>query len=235
MKQKLLALVDSGRRKEVETLFPNVDDTEPPVAGQWTTKDVVAHLTSWRRIAIAELDSGRTGSAVPEVDPDDDVQNARFYAETHHLSAHATLDAAARTWDDLEAAIERCTEDDLDGPRPRQPTQKLWQVVPNNTYYHVAEHLGYWYTDLGDDAAAEKAAIWGHDVAVATFAGDRQRGVAEYNLGCFYARRGRKDEALPYLASGFDLRPDLRDFAKQDSDLDPIRSAPEVTSLLAGT
>ena len=37
---------------------------------------------------------------------------------------------------------------------------------------------------------------------------------------------------MPLLRKGIELRPDLREWAKQDTDLDPIRSKPEVASLL---
>jgi hypothetical protein len=38
---------------------------------------------------------------------------------------------------------------------------------------------------------------------------------------------------MPYLRSGIALNPSLREWAKQDTDLDPIRSAPELVRLLA--
>jgi hypothetical protein len=51
-------------------------------------------------------------------------------------------------------------------------------------------------------------------------------------LGCFFARSGRAKDAVGYLQRGFELVPSLRDWARQDADLDPIRSAPELVALL---
>jgi len=85
---------------------------------------------------------------------------------------------------------------------------------------------------MGDQAAVEATARWSYEVASSTFVDDRSRGTAAYNLGCFFARHGRADEALPYLKAGIELRPALRDWAKQDSDVDPIRTEPELVALL---
>ena len=84
----------------------------------------------------------------------------------------------------------------------------------------------------GDAAGAEHAAKWGYDLATSTFPDERTRGPAAYNHGCFYAKHGRAAEAMPYLRQGIELRPDLREWAKQDRDLDPIRSTGELTNLL---
>lgn len=234
MKEKLLRLVDVGRRKEAETLVPDVNDSEPANPGEWTTKDVLAHMTAWRNVAVGELEAILDGSPVPEVSTEDDVENAKFYAQTHPLPSEAILQAAAQSWDDLAAAIRRCTEEQLQVPRPRRPEQQLWLLVPNNTYFHMAQHLDWWFTSRGDEASAEAASVWGYRLQTDTFPEDRQRGVAEYNLACFFGRRGNVEKALPHLRLGFELRPDLREFAKEDTDLESIRTAPEVTALLGG-
>jgi tetratricopeptide (TPR) repeat protein len=44
-----------------------------------------------------------------------------------------------------------------------------------------------------------------------------------YNLACCEALAGKKDDAIGHLRAAFELRPGLRDLAKEDSDLDPLR------------
>jgi len=44
-----------------------------------------------------------------------------------------------------------------------------------------------------------------------------------YNLACCEALAGRTDDAIGHLRTAFERRPDLRDLAKNDSDLDPLR------------
>lgn len=232
MKEKLLRLIDASRAKEEQVLIPRVDDREPEKPGTWTTKDVVAHMTAWREVAVGEIDAVLKGTQPPDVSTDDDAENEKFYSRTHHLPARSIIDSAAKSWDALAAGVSACSEEDLQRPRPRYPNSKLYVAVTGNTYFHVAEHLGYWYTDRGDDAEAEKVALWGYDLVNSVFQEDRMRGSAEYNLGCLYAKRGLADKALPRLKLGFELRPELREHAKTDTDLDPIRSNPEFARLL---
>jgi tetratricopeptide (TPR) repeat protein len=232
MKHKLRDLIKAGRDKEASDFLPHVNDALPDEPARWTAKDQLAHLTAWREYAAAEMDAVRTGSPAPDVSDDDDIENAKTYKKTHHQPAASIREAGKSSWDRLAAAVEACSDADLAKPRIRRPQQPLWQTIPNNTYNHLAEHLATWHSDMGDAAGAEKAAKWGYDLATSTFPNNRTRGAAAYNLGCFYAKHGRAAEAMSYLRKGIELRPDLRDWAKQDSDLDPIRSTPELTNLL---
>ena len=232
MKHKLGDLINAGRDKEASDLVPHANDAPADEPGRWTAKDQLAHLTAWRQYAAAEIDAVRTGGPGPIASDDENVENAKTYEETHQQPAASIHKAAKSSWDRLAAAVEACSDADLAKPRLRRPEQPLWQTIPNNTYFHIAEHLANWHTDLGDEAAAEKAAKWGYDLATSMFPDSRTRGVASYNLACFYAKRGRGDEAMPYLRKGIELRPEAREWAKQDTDFDPIRSTSEVVGLL---
>jgi len=44
-----------------------------------------------------------------------------------------------------------------------------------------------------------------------------------YNLACFAALAGETDEAFEHLARAIDDSPSIRDFARGDSDFDPVR------------
>ena len=232
MKAKLLGLIEIGRQKEAEVFVPRVDDSAPAAPGRWTAKDTVAHLLSWRQVAAGELDSVRTGSPAPEVADDDDIQNAEFYTRTHDEPARSILESAARSWDALAAAVNACSEEQLQAPRPKHPELKVWQVVPENAIDHMADHLGYWYAERGDTVSEEKAAMWRYDVETAAFTEDRRRGVEEYVLSRFYAGKGRLEEASNRLERALALRPDLREWAKQDPELGPVRSQPGVAKLI---
>lgn len=234
LKDKLRLLMQAGREKEESDLIPHVNDAPTSQPGRWTAKDNLAHLAAWRVTAAAELEAVRTGSPAPlSLSEDIDENNAKVYEATHHHRAAQVLDEASRSWALLEAAVEACSEEDLLKPRIRRPERPAWQVIPGNTYFHIAEHLAYWHTERGEEAAAEEAALWAHDLANAAFADEEQRGIADYNLGCLYALRGRAADAIPYLRSGIELNPNLREWAKTDTDLDSIRSTPELVRLLA--
>jgi hypothetical protein len=232
IKDDIRRLIVAGREQEMRALVPHVDDSTPSQPGRWTAKDNLAHLTAWRTIAASELDAVRTGEAAPAVTEETEELNARVYQAERNKPARAVIEEADRSWASLLASVEACSEQDLLKPRLRRPEQPVWQVVPGNTYFHIAQHLDYWHTDRGEEGAAEDAARWAHQLACEVFPADRSRGFADYNLGCFYAARGRVEDAIPYLRRGLALNPVLREWARKDGDLDPIRSAPAFAGLL---
>jgi mannose-6-phosphate isomerase-like protein (cupin superfamily) len=54
-----------------------------------------------------------------------------------------------------------------------------------------------------------------------------------YNLACCEALAGRKDDAIGHLRVAIEKRPTLRDLAKEDTDLDPLRDEPAFKELVA--
>jgi mannose-6-phosphate isomerase-like protein (cupin superfamily) len=53
-----------------------------------------------------------------------------------------------------------------------------------------------------------------------------------YNLACCEALAGRKGDAIGHLRVAFERRPSLRDLAKEDTDLDPLRGEPAFRELV---
>ena len=54
-----------------------------------------------------------------------------------------------------------------------------------------------------------------------------------YNLACCEALAGRTDDAIAHLRVAIERRPSLRDLAKEDTDLDPLRDEPAFKELVA--
>ncbi len=54
-----------------------------------------------------------------------------------------------------------------------------------------------------------------------------------YNLACCEALAGRSDDAIGHLRAAIEQRPNLRDLAKEDADLDPLRDDPAFKELVA--
>ena len=53
-----------------------------------------------------------------------------------------------------------------------------------------------------------------------------------YNLACCEALAGRNEDAIGHLRVAFERRPSLRDLAKKDTDLDPLRDEPAFRELI---
>ncbi len=232
LKPRLLATIAASREREHE-LLAMADDSPPPEPGLWTVKDHLAHLTWWRVYAAEVLNAVRTGSKLPDVEDDDDVQNAQIYAANKDRTADAIKTDSQASYDQLEAAIAASSEEDLLNPHPRYPSEALlWQLVPGNGHYHLGQHLMFWHLEQGDEEAAEVAQQWVYDLDRAEFPDPKSVASSTYNMGCFYARVGRDDEALHWLKHAFDLNPDLKKTARTDSDLVRIRNHADFVTLI---
>ena len=231
IRERLLAAVEASREREHE-LIALADDSPPPEPGLWTAKDHLAHLNEWRLYAARTLDAGRTGTQAPDLGDETDAINARFYENNKDKTSDLVKSEAHSSYDQLEAALAACTDDVLNRPRPHVPDAPLWQVVPGNCHGHLAEHLVFWHLEQGDEEGAEAAQQWVYELVRREFPEPRAVAAATYNLGCFYVRVGREDEALPRFQHAFELDPSLKKIARTDTDLHRIRNHPDLVDLL---
>ena len=104
-----------------ETLLAEISDdqmTQPGVAGEWSVKDVVAHLTAWRRRTVARFHAAarHQPDPTPEWPPDlqtDDEINAWFAAADRDRPLAAVLSDSRAVYDQMVAAIAAMPEADL--------------------------------------------------------------------------------------------------------------------------
>jgi hypothetical protein len=94
--------------------------TQPEVAGGWSIKDIVAHLTAWRRRSVARFQAARTGEPAapppwpPELqDEDFDAINAWIYAANRDRPLEAVLADSRDTFQQLVDAISALEEAQL--------------------------------------------------------------------------------------------------------------------------
>lgn len=64
---------------------------------------------------------------------------------------------------------------------------------------------------------------------------DPSYGLLFYNVACCESLTGQTTEALEHLGTAFELSTQFRDYAKNDSDLDPIRDEPAFQELIASS
>jgi len=94
---------------------------EAGVAGAWSIKDVVAHLTAWRRRTVGRLEAVAHGRPEPahewpaELHEDDEI-NAWFHERDRDKSLRQTLAESRGVFEQLVSAIEKIPEDSLDHP-----------------------------------------------------------------------------------------------------------------------
>jgi len=92
---------------------------EPGIAGEWSIKDIVAHLTAWRRRTVGRLEAAARGQAEPAHEwpadlREDDEINAWFHERDRNKSVREVLSESRRVFEQLVAVIEKFPEDALD-------------------------------------------------------------------------------------------------------------------------
>ena len=104
---------------------------EPGVSGHWSIKDIVAHLTGWRRRTVARLQAAQRDEPEPpppwpaHLQTDDEI-NAWIY-ETHHgRSVDEVLDESHQVFQQLLAVVEGLPED-----------VRIEQVHQGSRVYHL--------------------------------------------------------------------------------------------------
>lgn len=155
--------------------------------------------------------------------------------------------------EELYAVVRGHATFELDGERHDAPAGTLVFVRPGVKRTAFAEQPetsilalgatpGRAYVPAGWEIWAEP-----YDAGDYAEAADRARGMIEahpeyaskppyavlfYNVACFESLSGRPTDALEHLRQALDLSDDLRELAKSDSDLDPIRDEPAFKELV---
>lgn len=94
---------------------------QPGVAGHWSVKDIIAHLTGWRRRTVARFQAARRGEPDPpppwpaHLRTDDEI-NAWIYDLNHHRSLDNVIAESRDVFQQLVAALDAFSEDELAEP-----------------------------------------------------------------------------------------------------------------------
>ena len=119
-------------RKHWQSLVNEVGEErmeQPGPMGDWTFKDLAAHLTAWQERTVLRLEAG-PGVDVPETyptgltvtDPDDpdatdwDPANAWFRDRDKDRSVREVLADAENSWDRILSAVKALPEEDVVTP-----------------------------------------------------------------------------------------------------------------------
>ena len=147
------------------------------------------------------------------------------------------------------AGSARFTVDDEEVEAPtgtvvfvREPTSKRKAVAAEagTTLLSVGGKVGEAYAPRAWEVNSEVFTLFGNGqiaeakemVREAIPAHENDSDALYYNLACAEARLGETEEAFEHLRHALDARPSLKDLAKDDSDLDALRSDPRFGELV---
>lgn len=192
---------------------------EPRRIGDWSVKDVWAHLSAWRATEAARLANGENASSPSGADmpgaASEDEANARIQAERAGWSWEAVTAAAEHSVDDLASAIRATPAETL------RSSDRLVAGIGSNGANHALGHLSD-VALLSGSTGQERYRAFAREIEDILLDGrlpDRDSGVMLYNIACHFALSGELGDARRLLTDAFRLRPDLVEFAPTDPDL----------------
>ena len=213
-----LEAMRAAERDVFAALDPEVRD-RPMRPGDWSPKDHQAHLTAWKQIQSQRIQAAARGEQLAADARETDERNAELQA----LRADWPWEEISREADEVSAQLVA----DIRAAGTELLTSREGMVgqIYGNSASHATTHF-IWLSDAGIGVDTERIAAFlgDHELQLmkAPLA-DYDRAVGLYNLACAHALAGRLDRARPLLRDSFVLRPDLAEFAKEDSDLVALR------------
>jgi DinB family protein len=117
----------------------------PGVEGEWSVKQLVAHLTWYEQAIVEGAQQVQSSGAFPRRRPAGvsmDEMNAQIAEESQGRAATDVLAEAHLVFERLLVAIEQCPQDLLNDPRVLGLPDDMppWMRVANNSYAHYREH-----------------------------------------------------------------------------------------------
>lgn len=113
-----------NEQAQLEALLRDIGEdhmTEPGVAGEWSIKDIVAHLTAWRRRTVGRFQAALRHepspppSWPPHLQTDDEI-NAWFYAADRDRPLAEVLQESRDVFQQLVEALAAFPDADLRDP-----------------------------------------------------------------------------------------------------------------------
>lgn len=199
----------------------------------WAAKDNVAHMTEWVERFCNDLDTARNGEEVIEVEHIN-AANQEIFEQHSLLGWEAIIEKVNRAHAAMRAQVEAMSEEDLRatqffGWQNRRP---MWQVVAGSYCIHPIMHMAPFLIQHGNPQEATRLMegvvqkLLGLDNSIPW------QGVTIYNLACHYAQASELAKAITRLGEALRMYPELIEWSKQDTDLDPLREQPAYQELM---
>lgn len=229
----LIALLRATRAAERD-LFALLAPAQRDAAGtigEWSAKDVQAHLAAWRAIEARRLrasaadDPSLTAGDPATTDPEDD-SNARIQADHAEWPWAAVTDEADASTEALIGAIELSSTELL------CECEGTSAGTGANGVNHAMAHLSDIARLAGDEERFGRFASEIEAILRGNHLPPRDSGTILYNIACHRALTGELGAARKLLRTAFNRRPDLVAYAPGDPDLAAL--ADELGALAAG-
>jgi hypothetical protein len=143
-----LAAILQEERERWNTLVAQVSQDRmemPGVEGDWSVKDLIAHLTWYERAVVEGAQQILTTGTFTRRRRGDlslDENNVQIAAASRDRSVREVQDEAAQVFAQLLAVVNACPDQILNDPTLLGLPEDLvpWMAIANNSYAHYREH-----------------------------------------------------------------------------------------------
>ena len=231
LKTRLIQLLDLSRSLQ-QQLIADLDGVERNAGGtweDWSIKDELAHVIAWQLNSLARIAAVLHAEPVPDFSDYETINRAIYQTNRDRTLAEIAAEGD-RAHGDFVALVQSLSEEDLAQPArfSGQEPRVLAAQIMGNGFEHPMVHYADYYRRRGRLAKAVQL----YEASVAAVADwPEWHGLARYNLACFYALSGQTGKALLELREALQLRPDLLEWSKQDTDLAALRDDPAYQAL----
>lgn len=133
-------------RAEWDALLDSIDQVDklkPGMAGDWSIKDIIAHVTWFEKEMVGLITAhALVGSELWNLPTDE--RNAAIYEEVKDQPLEQVLEESKQVHQQLLDVLPRLSDQDLTDPSgfPNMPPD--WQpgmIIAQNTYEHYEDHM----------------------------------------------------------------------------------------------
>jgi tetratricopeptide (TPR) repeat protein len=233
VKKEMLDLF-SSLREELNRIVNGLTDGQKQMRGSlqgWGVKDMLTHLAFWGGHFNSQLEAARTGSHVPEAGDYYEILNDGILLRTMDKPFEDARREEEAAFEKSISLLEAVSPDDLMDPKKYafMNGRTLLDRALGTECWHVVSHISDYYIKQGQ---YDKAALLQEDFTTRLLTFPTWKPNAYYNLACFYSLNGKKEKALENLELAFNEKPDLKEWSKKDSDIDPLREEKGYQSLI---
>lgn len=225
----LLELLGKAHQNEL-SFISDLSDEERALSGtpqDWAVKDEVIHIAAWKAIMSERFVAAQADKS-PPVYADWDAENEEIFQRHREDTWQEVLEFRELSFQQLVQQIQSFDEDNLvDEQRYTWlKGSSLWKRTLHNGYFHPHWHIALFYSKRGE---TERGSQLMEEVTETLLNQDeslRWQGQSIYNLACFYALSGNKEQAIENLGKAFSLSSDMIEWSREDTDLASIWDEP---------